>query len=146
MFTGVEAIGPPGIGAGFIGIKITVRVDHSGGQHVVKFGTFFIGETGVTAVGLRILQVDLLMRDVEIAAVNNRLFLFQLFHVCKKVIFPYLPVGETGEIFFGIRHIDRDQVKIRILHRDHTALMVVFLDAKSQRHVQRFFFYEGCGA
>ena len=75
----MEAVGPPGIGSLKIGVKIPEGIDKAVVQKLRKFCPLFIGKSGVFAVGLRILQVDLPVRHIQVPAENDRLFLFQPF-------------------------------------------------------------------
>ena len=63
----VEPVAPPGIGVGLVWIKIAERIGETGGEQVAEFAALLVGKAGVAAVGLRVLEVDLLVRDVEVA-------------------------------------------------------------------------------
>ena len=75
--SGTETVGPPGIGAFQIGIKVPEGVDKAGFGQSCKFVPLFVRETGVSAVGLRIFEVDLLMGNIQVTAADDGLFLFQ---------------------------------------------------------------------
>ena len=53
-------------------------VGEAGGEQLGEFAAFFVGEARVAAVGLRVFEVDLLMRDVQVAADDDGLFASRL--------------------------------------------------------------------
>ena len=54
----MEPVGPPGIGTFKLRIEVTETVNQTGRENDIKFSTFFIGKTGMSAIGLRIFQID----------------------------------------------------------------------------------------
>ena len=75
--------GPPRIGVRSIGIQVAEGVDKSGIEQLRHLLPFFVRETGIAAVGAGILNVDLLMGDVQVAADDNRFALVQLQQVMR---------------------------------------------------------------
>ena len=75
---GLETVGPPGINACGIGIKIAEGIDKTSCQKSGKAVSFLVGKTGIFAVGLGIFQVNLLVSYIEISAEDHRLILLQL--------------------------------------------------------------------
>ena len=96
----------------------------------------------MTAVRLRILQINLLMRHIEIAAENHRMRLLQLLQIPQEIILPGLAVGKPLQLFLRIRDILRDQPVVWILQSDDSSLMVVLLDAHTVSHRQRLLLCE----
>ena len=66
LFSCVEPIRPPTVNALGIRIKVPVRIDETAFGQARKLCPFFIGKTGIFTVGLRIFEIDFLVRDVEI--------------------------------------------------------------------------------
>ena len=60
----------------------------------------------------RVLQVDLLVGDVQIAAVDHRLFLIQFTDVLPPGILPRHTVWKTLQLILGVRHIDGQDVVV----------------------------------
>ena len=121
-------------------------VGETGAEQRSEFGTFFIGETGVTAVGLRVFQVDFLMSHVEVAAKNHRLFGIELLEVGSKVVFPLHAIVESAQFVLRVRHIGGHQIEVGHLKRDYASLVVVKVDADAIAHAQRCVAGEDCRA
>ena len=64
LFPCMEHIAPPGIGIAFFRIKIAEGIRKSRSEKFGHFGTFLIGESGVSAVCFIVFKVDLVMGDV----------------------------------------------------------------------------------
>ena len=77
VLTGIEHIAPPGVRSGSIRIQMTERICETGVQKFAKALPLFVREAGVASVGTGILQVDLPVSDIQIAADDDRLFFVQ---------------------------------------------------------------------
>ena len=71
--SGVGKIGPPGIGICLVRIEVAESVNKARVQKLCEFMAFFIGETGVFPVCIRVFQVDFLMGNVKVAADDDGL-------------------------------------------------------------------------
>ena len=135
---GLETVAPPGINAFQVGIKVPPGIGESGFQKDGEFIPFFVRESGVPAVGLRVLKVYLLVRHVHVAADDNRLFLVQAYQICPEIVFPLHSVIQSLEFFLGVRGIDANQVKGVEFQGNDPAFQVVLVYADSVCHIQRF--------
>ena len=86
------------------------------------------------------------MSDIQIAAENHRPLLLQIFQIRKKCILPFHPVRKPGQLILGIRRIDSDQIKLRILQSDHTPFSVVLRNTDPIRDGQRFLLCKNCSS
>ena len=86
---------------------------------------------------LRTSQIDGFMRDIKVAADNNRLFYFQILQLCKKRLVPFLPVAQPGKFGTGIGHIYIHQEELIKLQAQHSALGIMFADSDILNYVQR---------
>lgn len=91
--------------------KITECIDKSTLQHLTKACSLFICKSGIFPVGLRILQVDLLMCHIEIPAADYRLTFLQFQQVCQKILFPVHTVFQSAQFTLGIWCIYSHQIK-----------------------------------
>jgi hypothetical protein len=71
-------VGPPGVFLGAL-IDLTEGVEEAGLEQAGEFRAFLIGESRISAVGRRMLQVDFLVGDVQVAAQDDGLLLLQIF-------------------------------------------------------------------
>ena len=92
-----EAVAPPRIGIGEVGVEEAEGVGETGAEQRSEFGTFFIGETGVFAVGFRIFQVNLLVRHIQVAAHNHRFLGIKPLQVGAKIVLPRHAVVEAAQ-------------------------------------------------
>ena len=77
------------------------------------------------------------MGDVQIAAVDHRLFLIQFPDVLSPRILPRHTVRKTLQLILGVRHIDGQDVVVRKFRGDHTPLMIMLFDPHAIGHGQR---------
>ena len=115
---------------------------YKGGEAVA----FLDGEAVVANVGLGVGKVDLGVGDVEVAAKDDGLFLFQCFQVSQEITVPLLAVGEPGEIALGVGHINVDEVEIVGLGGQDAAFLVVLYNADVRGNGNGFFFNKNGGA
>ena len=62
-----ETVGPPGVNALFIRIKIAECINKATLKGSGKAGSLFIRKACIFAVGLRVLEIDLLMCHIKVA-------------------------------------------------------------------------------
>ena len=74
------------------------------------------------------------MRDIHIAAHDDRLILVQTAQIVAEGVLPPHTVIQPLEAVLRIRRVDRDQIKFAVVRRDDAALMVVLVDAETERH------------
>ena len=60
----VEPVRPPGISAGSVRIQIAEGINEACIQQFAEFAAFLIRKTGLSTIGLRVFQVNLLMRHI----------------------------------------------------------------------------------
>lgn len=69
----IGAVAPPGVGFSFVRVEMTEGIVIAAVQKLGECGTLLIRESGVLAVSLRSGEIDLVVRDIEVAAENHRL-------------------------------------------------------------------------
>ena len=77
-------------------------VHESGREQLRHLAPLLIGETGVAPIGAGVLQVDLLVGHVQIAAEDHRLFPIQLREVGAEVVLPLHAVVDALEAVLGV--------------------------------------------
>ena len=90
---GVSDIAPPAVFAGFIRIEMAEAVDETGAEQLGELAALLVGEAGVFMVGLGVFEVDFLMRDVQIAAENDRLDRVELLELKTEVEWVHNTLG-----------------------------------------------------
>ncbi len=103
------------------------RIDKTGIQQGSHFFSFLQGKAGVAAVGFCIFQIDLLMRDIQIPANNNRFYGVQLLKIASEPILPFQSVRQSRQIALGIGRIDIHQIKGVKLQRDDSPFLLLLL-------------------
>ncbi len=88
----MEAVRPPRIDALPVRIEIAPGINQPVREHRVHLPALLVCKACMAAVGLRILQVDFLVRDVQIAAVNDRFYALERLYVSKECVLPGHPV------------------------------------------------------
>ena len=132
----MEAVAPPAV-------LHLVRVQHAeavGKACVQQFGHFaalLIGKARAHVVGLVVLDIDLLMGNIQVAAQDHRLFCVQCQQVGAEGILPLHAVVQTLQPILTVGGIAVDQPELRVFQREHTALVVVLLNANAGGHGQR---------
>ena len=144
MQEGQLELDTPGVDTCLLRIKIPECIYKSGIQKLCEFLTLFIGKSGIFPIRLWILQINLCMRYIQITAENNRLCLFQLFQVCKKIFLPFHTIIQSCKLALGVWCIHGNKVKIFKLQCDHTPFLVVLLDSKSVAYADWFLLGKYC--
>ena len=78
------------------------------------------------------------MRDVHVAADDDRLCFVQLFDIGAEIVLPLHPVVQPLEAVLRIGHIDRDEIKVVVFRRDDPTLVVVQVNAQIVGDSARF--------
>ena len=92
--TGPDPLSPPGIDALHISVNKPESIGESFGEQICEALSLLICEAGRHVVVLRMSQVDLRMRHIEIAACDYRLLLIQLREIIGVEPVPLLPLAE----------------------------------------------------
>lgn len=121
-------------------------VDEAGGQECTKPVPLLVAETGIAHVFLRTREVDLFVRDVQVAANDHRLGLFEGLQIGEKITVPRLTVRQAHQLVLRVGHIDVDQIIVGKLHRDHAAFLIVRGDADAVENIHRLMPREHRGA
>ena len=103
------------------------RVGKAGREKLRHLFPLLIGKAGVLAVRFWIFEVDLLMRHVEIAAVDDGLFRVQLHEIRAQRILPLHAVRQALQSVLRVWRIAADKIERGIFRRDEPSLVVVFL-------------------
>ena len=87
-------------------------IDKSSFDKITKPLTLFIGETVLADIGFRVGEIIFGISDIEISAKNHRLLFLQFLTIRQKSWIPlFMTEREPPQIFFGIRRIDRHDIK-----------------------------------
>ena len=97
-------------------------------------------------LGLGIREINLGMRNIQIAAPDDRLFLFELLEEFQEVLVPLLAIGKARQLALGIRGVNVDEKKVGVFRRQHASFLVVFGDAEMRRDFKWAFFREDARA
>ena len=125
----VHHVGPEGVGVALLGVELAEAVHEPGLQQLAEALALLGSETRVLLVSFGILQIDLLVGDVQVAAQHHRLLDVQLTEIRSEVSIPCFAVIQTHEASAGIRHVGSHQEEAGKLCCDGTALLVVLLFA-----------------
>ena len=106
------------------------RIGKAGGEKLGHFRALLIRKARVLPVRLWVFDVDLLMRDVQIAAVNDRLFRVQPQQIRAQRVFPLHAVWKALEAVLRIGRIAADEIEFRVLRRDEPTFVVVRVKAQ----------------
>src|SRR5262249_38320470 len=123
-FTGASHRAPPGIMAA-AALELAERVHKTRVQQGAESSALFGREAMVLHVGSRISQIDGGVRHVEVAAENHRLPSPEPLQVAEEIPVPLLPIGQTRQFPFGVRHVDIDQEEVAKFSRQYAPFLVV---------------------
>ena len=99
---GLAPVAPPGVGGvGGVGVQVAVHVNQAttffrGVQQLGHPGALFGQKAAVLLVAAPVLQIDLLVRDIEVAAQNE----FALAFCTHQVRMEVLQKAEFGQLAF----------------------------------------------
>src|ERR1700685_2650204 len=100
------------------------RVDEGGVDKSLEPRAFLVGDSLLAAIRLRIREVKLGVRDIQVAAKYDGLGFFQLFAIREKSRIPMLVAqSEPAQVVLGIRRIHGDHEELGELRRDDAALL-----------------------
>jgi len=116
-------------------LEVAERVDEAGGQQAVEARALLVGEAGVAAVGAGVGQVDLPVRDVQVAAEDHRLALLEGAQVLQERRIPLLLAElQPGQLALHVGRVHRDHEHVVELGGEHPALGVQLGDAQARPH------------
>src|ERR1700722_5820598 len=99
-------------------------IDEAGVHHVLEAFALLIRKALLTAIRLRIRQVQLRVGDIQIATEDDRLFLLELFAIGQERRVPVLESQwQAAEVVLRVRGIDRDHVEIFEFRGDDAAFL-----------------------
>ena len=119
------------------------RVGETGSEQLGHLGALLIGEAGAEMVGLRVLDVYLLVGDVHVSTDDDRFLLVEVEEVVAEGILPLHAVRQSLRLAaFGLRllrvgRVDADEIKVGHLHGDDASFVVVLLLAQAVGDIQR---------
>ena len=102
VLPGVETIAPPAVSPGHIRVPETESVRKTGFQKFSEAVTLLIGETGIAPVAGGILQINLVVGHVQIAADNHGFGLIQKTESFPESLVPFQPVIDSGQFLLGV--------------------------------------------
>lgn len=88
-----------------IGIQATKRVEIALGQEARETSALFHGEAGAFLIRVRVANVDAFVRNVHVAAPNDRLLFLQTGEEFRKRLFPLETIRQTYEAATCVRNI-----------------------------------------
>ena len=136
LLTRLKAVAPPAV-LNLLRMQITEAVRKTRSLQLTELSTLLIRKACILAVSLRILQINLLSRHIQITADNNRLLCIQLLQISTEHILPHHAVIKTRQAILGIRRIHRHQIKALKLQRNHTTFLIVLLLPQAIGNSQR---------
>ena len=136
LLTGAEAIAPPRIDTLKRGMEETERIGESGFEKLCELGAFLICETCILTIGLGILQVNFLMRHIEVATHDDGFPGIQLTKIGTESIVPGHAIIKSPQSVLRIGGVDGDEEECRHFKRDDATFLVVLVNAKSVGHVE----------
>lgn len=93
----VHHVGPKGVGVLLLGVELAEAVGEARLEQLAEALPFLGCEAGVLLVALWVLQVDFLVRYVEVAAQHHRLLDVKLAQVRAEVLIPGLAIVQSHE-------------------------------------------------
>ena len=85
-------------------LEFTKGVEKPSSDKGIEPGAFLGRETVVLHVGLGIREINFRVRDVEVAAENDGLFLLQLFKELQEILVPLLAIRQAGEFALALTY------------------------------------------
>ena len=131
LLTRFETVAPPRIGPFEVRIEKTERIGESTLEQTGELGTFFVGESRIFAIRLRVLQVDFAVCHVQVAAHYDRFLRVERQKIVTECVVPRHSVVQTAQTILRVGHIGRDQVEIFKFQRHNAPFMVVLVDAQA---------------
>lgn len=125
----VHHVGPEGVGVLLFGVELAEAVGKACLEQLAEALPLLGGEAGILFIALWVFQVDLLVRDVEVAAQHHRLLDVELTQVHAKVLIPGLAVVQSHEASARVWYVRCHQVEVGELCSNDPALLVMLFFA-----------------
>lgn len=132
LFAGFEAIRPPGVDVGLVGVEVSEGVGEPFRKQEGHLGPFFVGKSGIASVGLGVLEVYFAVGYVEVAAEDDGFFPVEALQVVSEVVFPLHAIVQPAQFVLRIGYVGCYQVEGGIFQCDESAFVVVFVNAHSE--------------
>src|SRR5271165_400857 len=98
-------------------------IDEAGIHEILESGALLVRETLLAAIGFRVGQIEFGVRDIEVAAKNDRLGFFQLLAIGEKGRIPLFEAQtQAAQIILGVRRVDRHDIESVEFSRHDAAL------------------------
>ena len=137
LLAGLKAIRPPRIGD-LLRIFPSEGVGEACCQELRKLRPLLVRESRVHAIGLRVLQVYLLVGHVQVAAQDDGFLLIEAEEILTERIFPRHAIVEALQTVLRVGRIAAHQEEVLHLERHHPTLMIVVVDADAIGHIEGF--------
>ena len=121
-------------------------IGKAAGEKLRHLGPFLIGKAGIFAVGLGVFDVDLLMGNIQIAAVDDGLHPVQFAKIGADIVLPHHAVIQPGKLILGVGSVAAHQIKVLVLGGDDPALVAVEVVTEVIGNVQRLGLCKNGGA
>ena len=138
----METITPPRIDSFLGGMEMTESICKTSIQQGGHLPALLIGEACIHAIGLGILQVNLLMRHIHIATHDDGLALIQFLKISTEIILPSHTVIQSAQTILAVGCVHTHEEEALHLESNHPALMVMLLYAYAISNRQRMMLAE----
>ena len=105
-------------------MHIPESIGETFGEQVCEARSLLIGKTGGHVVVLRVSQVNLRVRHIEVAACDDRLLLIQLRKIIGVKLVPLLPLAQPLEPIARVRRIHIHKIEILTFKDDQPSLVI----------------------
>ena len=137
LLSGTESVAPPAVGSFQVWMEMAERIRETARQELCHLFPLLVCEASIPAVALWVLQVDFLVRHIHVAADDDWFLLVEREKIGAEILFLLHPVVQPAQLFLAVGCVDVHQIEVRHFQRDHSALVVVFLDSYSVGDFQR---------
>ena len=134
----MEAVAPPAV-LHLFRVQYAEAVGKTSVQQLGHFGALLIGKACAHVVGLIVLDIDLAVGNVQVAAKDHRLFGVQRQQICPESVLPLHAVVQPLQAVLTVGCVAVHQIKRRVFQRQHSSFVVVLLHADAHGHGQRRF-------
>ena len=121
-------IAPPGI-FDLIRIEGTEGIGKARGEQLGKFCALLIGKSRAVVIGFGVLEVNLLVSDIQVAAIYHGLDTVKLGDISAQSVLPAHAVIEPRQLTLGVGRIDAKEVKVLKFECDGTSLGIMLGNA-----------------